>query len=58
MEKAGIEGMLIRQLAGEGGWNHFTRAIEVAFSARFPNPITFVRNVNFGVATKPQFRHS
>ena len=52
MKKAGIEGMLIRQLAGEARWNTFTRAIEEAFQARFPNSITIVRNVNFGVATK------
>ena len=52
MKKAGIEGMLIRQLAGEARWNSFTRAIEEAFQARFSHSITIVRNVNFGVATK------
>ena len=52
MKKAGVEGMLIRQLAGEARWNSFTRAIEEAFQARFSNSITIVRNVNFGVATK------
>jgi len=58
MKKAGIEGMLIRQLAGEARWNSFTRAIEVAFQARFPHSVTFVRNVNFSVGTKRPIRRS
>lgn len=52
MKKAGVEGRLIRQLAGEAAWNSFTREMEAAFEARFPNAITFVRDVHFGVGTK------
>jgi ubiquinone/menaquinone biosynthesis C-methylase UbiE len=54
MKQAGVEGMLIRQLTSDARWNSFTREIESAFQARFRDSITFVRNVHFGVATKPQ----
>jgi ubiquinone/menaquinone biosynthesis C-methylase UbiE len=52
MKKAGVEGRLIRQLAGEAAWNRFTREIEAAFEARFPSAITFVRDVHFGIGMK------
>ena len=52
MKQAGVEGRLIRQLAGEMAWNDFTRHIDREFRRRFPGLLTFVRDVNFGVGTK------
>lgn len=51
MKQAGGEGRLVRQLTGDARWNSFTREIEAAFQTRFPNAITFVRDVHFGVGT-------
>ena len=52
MKKAGVEGRLIRELAGELAWNDFSRQISVEFRKRFTGSITFVRDVHFGVDTK------
>src|SRR5438876_408641 len=52
MKQAGVEGRLIRQLAGEVAWNDFTRQIGNVFQERFAGSITFVRDVHFGVGTK------
>jgi len=52
MKQAGVEGRLIRQLAGEAAWTDFTGQVETAFQTRFPNAITFVRDVHFGVGAK------
>ena len=53
LKKAGVEGRLIRELAGEIAWNDLSRQINVKFRERFPGSITFVRDVHFGVGTKP-----
>ena len=52
MKKAGVEGRLIRELAGEIAWNDFSRQISVEFRERFPGSITFVRDVHFAVGAK------
>jgi hypothetical protein len=52
MKQAGVEGRLIRQLAGEVAWNDFTHQIDNAFQERFAGSMTFVRDVHFGVGTK------
>ena len=52
MKLAGIEGRLIRRLAGESAWDAFTRHIDAEFRQRFPPRLTFVRDVNIGVGTK------
>jgi SAM-dependent methyltransferase len=52
MKKAGVEGSLIRELAGESGWNRFTQEIDVVFESRFSARVTFVRDVHFAVGTK------
>ena len=53
MKQAGVEGMLIRRLAGEARWHRFIQDINVAFQARFPKAITFERDVHFAVGSKP-----
>jgi ubiquinone/menaquinone biosynthesis C-methylase UbiE len=52
MKQAGVEGRLIRQLAGEAAWNDFTRQIDKEFQEQFAGCVTFVRDVHFGVGTK------
>jgi hypothetical protein len=52
MRQAGVEGRLIRRLAGEFAWDEFTRHIEAEFSRYCPHVLTFVRDVNFGIGTK------
>ena len=49
MRRAGVEGRLIRRLAGEFAWDAFTRQIDAEFRERFPHLLTFVRDVNFGI---------
>jgi ubiquinone/menaquinone biosynthesis C-methylase UbiE len=52
MKRAGVEGRLIRRMAGELAWDAFTRHIDAEFRQRFPHVVTFVRDVNFGIGTK------
>jgi ubiquinone/menaquinone biosynthesis C-methylase UbiE len=52
MKQAGVEGRLVRRLAGELAWDAFTRHIDAEFQQRFPHVLTFVRDVNFGIGTK------
>jgi len=58
MKQAGVEGMLIRRLAGETRWNSFIQEINAAFHARFSNAITFERDVHFAVGSKPSVEPS
>jgi len=52
MRQAGVEGRLIRRLAGESAWAAFTRHIDGEFRQRLPYLLTFGRDVNFGIGTK------
>jgi hypothetical protein len=53
MKQAGVEGRLVRQLAGEEAWADFTSRVAGEFQQRFAGSITFVRDVHFGIGVKP-----
>jgi ubiquinone/menaquinone biosynthesis C-methylase UbiE len=53
MKGCGVEGTLIRQMLDETRWDEFrSRAIDV-FQGQFKDSVAFVRDVHFGVGTKP-----
>jgi ubiquinone/menaquinone biosynthesis C-methylase UbiE len=53
MKESGVEGTLIRQMLEEAGWTDLRRKARELFQQRFKDSVTFVRDVHFGVATKP-----
>ena len=53
MKESGLEGTLIRQMLDDDGWANFRRDMREALRQQFKDSVTFVRDVNFGVGTKP-----
>jgi ubiquinone/menaquinone biosynthesis C-methylase UbiE len=53
MKGGGIEGTLIRQMLDETRWDDFRSRANDVFLQQFSDSVTFVRDVHFGVATKP-----
>ena len=53
MKLDGTDGAIIRQLVSEIEWNDFRRRVSEAFRERFPGQISFVRDVHFGIGTRP-----
>lgn len=54
MKESGLEAALIRRMLDDDGWANFRRDMREALRQQFKDSVTFMRDVNFGVGTKPQ----
>src|SRR5260370_24059186 len=51
--EASVQGILLRRVSSAEGWSDFKRRADDAFQSRFGDTVEYVRDVNFGVGTRP-----